>query len=285
MMKKALSALLLVCTLGFSLAGCAGQSLSSTSSADSSWDSVRAKGTLVVGIENNFEPLSFTDKDGTLSGFAVESAQEVAKKLGVKAEFKTILLSNAQEALNKGEIDCVWSSYSKTAQNGDLPNLTFGYMKSSQVIFALADGPLNNLADLKGQRVGVKEGSGGQQAIEASTTFKSCLAELGTYPDYAQAKSSLDNKKISAVVMDEVSAEYYVKQTPDRYRILGKNSNEPAEKLETGDYSVAFRQSDENLTLKVQETLNELSSDGTITKLSKKWFGTDISSASSTYNS
>ncbi|WP_101697230.1 transporter substrate-binding domain-containing protein [Clostridium minihomine] len=279
-MRKTLSALLLVCAFSFSLVGCSGRS-SSSSPTDPSWNTIRSKDTLVVGVEENFEPLSFYDKEGNLTGFAVETAREVGKELGVAVEFKTIQPCSAQDSLSNGEIDCFWSNYSKATQDSEAANLTFGYMKSSQVIFALADAPLNNLADLKGQRVGVKEGSGGQKAVEASTTFKSCLGELGTYRDYVQAKTSLDNKKISAVIMDEVSAEYYLKQSPERYRILGKNSNEPPETLETGDYSVAFRQSDESLTLKIQEALNELSDDGTITKLSKKWFGTDLSSASS----
>ena len=281
-MKKALSALLAVCAIGFSMGGCSGVSSSSSSPTDPSWNTVRTKDTLVVGVEENFEPLSFYDKDGNLTGFAVESAREVAQELGVAVEFKTLSPSKAQQALNNDEIDCFWSSYSKPTQQSELSNLTFGYMKSSQVVFALADGPLNNLADLKGQRVGVKEGSGGQQAVEASTAFKSCLAQLGTYQDYAQAKSSLDSKRISAVIMDEVSAEYYLKQAPEQYRILGQTGSDPAETLETGNYSVAFRKADESLTVKVQEALNELSEDGTISKLSKQWFGTDLSAASST---
>ncbi len=281
-MKKTLSALLLVCAIGFTMGGCSGVSSSSSSPTDPSWNAIRSKDTLVVGVEENFQPLSYTDNDGNLTGFSVDSAREVAKELGVAVEFKTLAPSSAQQSLNNGEIDCFWSSYSKPTQQSDVSNLTFGYMKSNQVVFALADGPLNNLADLKGQRVGVKDGSGGQQAVEASTAFKGCLAQLGTYPDYAQAKSSLDSKKISAVIMDEVSAEYFLKQDPKQYRILGQNDSEPAESLETGNYSVAFRKNDESLTLKVQEALNELSENGTISKLSKKWFGTDLSAASST---
>lgn len=281
-MRKALSALLLVCAISLTMGGCSGISSSSSSPTDPSWNTVRSKDSLVVGVEENFEPLSFYDKDGNLTGFAVESAKEVASELGVTVEFKTLSLADAQKALNDDEIDCFWSSYSKPTQQSDTSSLTFGYMKSSQVVFALADGPLTNLADLKGQRVGVKDGSGGQQAVEASTTFKGCLAELGTYSDYAQAKTSLDNKKISAVIMDEVSAEYYLKESPNQYRILGQSGSEPPETLETGSYSVAFRKSDESLTVKVQEALNELSGDGTISKLSKKWFGTDLSAASAT---
>lgn len=281
-MRKTLSALLLVCALTLSATGCANQNSSSSFPTDASWDSTRSAGTLVVAVEENFEPFSFVEEDGSLTGFAVDSASEVAKKLGLKVEFKTVLPASSQEALNSGEVDCVWSNYTKPAEDDLATNLTFGYMKSSQVIVALADSPLSNLADLKGQRVGVKEGSGGEKALADSTTFKECLADLGMYRDYAQAKESLDNRRISAVVMDEVSAEYYVKQNPKNYRILGKSKNEPPETLGTGDYSVAFRKADESLTLKVQEALNELSADGTITRLSKKWFGTDLSAASAT---
>ena len=280
-MKKTISALLLVCTVCSAFWGCAAKSQSASSSSDKSWDTVRAARKLVVGVESNFAPISFYDENQKLSGFGVETATEVGKDLSVTVEFKPVPLAQAETALESREIDCFWSDYQKTAQNDQTADFSFSYMKSGQVILCPAKAAVQNLADLKNQRIGVKDGSGGQQAIEDSTAFKECLAGVVTYKDYAEAKTSLDNKKISAVVMDQVAAEYYVKNQPDAYRILGKSENQPPQFLETGDYCVAFRSGDESLALKVKEQLSELAADGTLSKLSKKWFGSDLTTSSS----
>ena len=48
---------------------------------------VQEEGKLVVGTEGTYPPFTFHDETGKLTGFDVEIAQEVAKRLGVEAEF------------------------------------------------------------------------------------------------------------------------------------------------------------------------------------------------------
>jgi polar amino acid transport system substrate-binding protein len=277
MRKKALSALLLVCAVCFSLFGCSGKSQSSSAVNDKSWDRARAAGKLIVGVEQNFPPMSFYDEKKQLSGYDIDIAAEAVKKLGIEAEFQPLSPAEIPNALEEGKIDCIWNYYSGASQDKTSENLTFSYMKSRQVVLCLAGTALQNLADLKGQRVGVKAGSGGQKAVEASTAFKKCLASIIEYKDYSEAKSSLDKQKISGIVMDEATARYYLEKYSDVYRILGKDGSEDAEVLETGDYCVAFRAENGSLARNVEDSLNGLNEDGTLSKFSKKWFGSDLS--------
>ncbi|MFL6556744.1 MAG: transporter substrate-binding domain-containing protein, partial [Bacillus sp. (in: firmicutes)] len=49
---------------------------------------IKDKGTLLVGTEGTYPPFTFHDTSGNLTGFDVDLATEVAKRLGVKPEFK-----------------------------------------------------------------------------------------------------------------------------------------------------------------------------------------------------
>src|ERR1700719_2588199 len=49
---------------------------------------VKAAGTLEIGTEGTYAPFTFHDKNGKLTGFDVALATEVAKRIGVKPDFK-----------------------------------------------------------------------------------------------------------------------------------------------------------------------------------------------------
>ena len=52
-------------------------------------DQVMEAGKLLVSTDPNYAPQSFLNDDGELDGFDVETAKEVAKRLGVEVEFVT----------------------------------------------------------------------------------------------------------------------------------------------------------------------------------------------------
>lgn len=275
MIKRMLTALLAGCMMIIA-AGCGAKPQSSSMASDKSWNQIQAAKKLVVGVEANFAPLSFEEK-GEPDGFGPELAKNTTKKLGIAVEFITLPPEELDKALEDKKIDCIWSSYSRGSQRTDTDNLSFAYLTSNQVILCLKDNTAQNLADLKDQRVGVKQNSGGQKALENSTAFKDCLESIGEYEDFEEAKTSLDNKKISAVVMDEFSAAHYVQQNPDQYKLLGQAQGKTPELLETGEYCVKFRTGDGSLALKVEEAIMDLVKDGELSAMSQRWFNQDLS--------
>lgn len=75
-MKKILAGLLSAAMV-FTLAGCG-------SSKDHLSD-IQDKGEITIGLEGDWQPFSYHDKDDKLVGVDVEVAKNIAKKLGVKA--------------------------------------------------------------------------------------------------------------------------------------------------------------------------------------------------------
>ena len=46
-------------------------------------DELKARGTFVLGLDASFPPLGFTDDDGSIVGYDIDLAKEVARRLGV----------------------------------------------------------------------------------------------------------------------------------------------------------------------------------------------------------
>ncbi|MBL8400856.1 transporter substrate-binding domain-containing protein, partial [Accumulibacter sp.] len=45
---------------------------------------------IVVGLDDNFPPMGFRDKENKLVGFDIDLAREAARRLGAEVEFKPI---------------------------------------------------------------------------------------------------------------------------------------------------------------------------------------------------
>ena len=84
--KKILAAVLALMMIA-SLAAC-GKKADDNNNGDNSLQRVLDAGKLTIGVEGNWIPYVYNDEGtGELTGFEVEVAKEIAKRLGVTAEF------------------------------------------------------------------------------------------------------------------------------------------------------------------------------------------------------
>ena len=58
-----------------------------TAEADDELAAIQKAGKIIVGVEGTYPPFTYHDDDGTLIGYDVEVAQNIAEYLGVEAEF------------------------------------------------------------------------------------------------------------------------------------------------------------------------------------------------------
>src|SRR5574344_3146096 len=238
--------------------------------ADTSLADLQKKGTLILGLDDSFPPLGFRDENNNIVGYDIDLAAEVAKRLGVTLQCQPIDWSAKQQELNTGKIDCIWNGFTMTPERSEAMAFTKAYLDNAQVVVVRADSGITSLADMKGKTIGVQSGSSAQDAIEATPDFKNSLKEIVEFKENITALNDLEIKHVDGVVMDQVVANYSITQTGKPYAIL-------PEGLATEQYGVAFKKESVALRDKVQATLEEMQADGTVTAISNKWFGTDLS--------
>lgn len=249
-----------------------------SAAADDSWDKIVEKGEIVLGMDDAFPPMGYTDTTtGEIIGFDVDVATEVFSRLGVELKLQPIEWSTKEMELDGGNVDLLWNGYSYTEERAEKQTLSDAYMKNNQVILVKEDSSYQSLADLAGKSLGVQSDSSAESALESeeATEFRESLGEIVPIDDYSKAILEIQNGLIEAIAIDEVVARFYLTNDPGAYRILEKEDG-TVESLAVEDYVIGFRKGDQALCDKVNETLKEMKADGTLAEISEKWFGEDV---------
>lgn len=251
--------------------GCGGASeeAASNTGADTSLTDLQAKGTMVVGIDDQFPPMGFVGDDGQLTGFDVELAKLVAEKLGVEAKIQPINWDSKEMELNNGNIDVIWNGYTILPDRIENVEFTKPYLNNEQVLVVANDSPYMTKDDLKGKTVGAQTDSSGLSALQADTEFSGTLADMPTYDDYLMALMDLSNGRLDAVAIDKIFIDYTMQKQPGKYRVLDGSLSDEYYGIGCAKGSVALREA-------IDKALDDLYADGSIDKLSTEWFGENI---------
>jgi polar amino acid transport system substrate-binding protein len=140
-------------------------------------------------------------------------------------------------------------------------------MNSQIIIVKNGNTAIKNSNDLKGKTIGVGLGT----TSETVATKLQGLKEVKKYDKTTEELQDLLIGRIDAVIVDEPVGRYYISDSDkkDKYLVLD-------EKLSKEPMGIGFKNEDKELKEAVQKAADELKKDGTFSKLSVKWFGTDI---------
>lgn len=225
-------------------------------------------GTLIVGFDQDFPPMGFVGDDGEYTGFDMELAQEVAKRLGLEYKAQPIAWDSKDMELESGNIDCIWNGFTMTGREDDY-TWTEPYMANQQVFVVANDSDINSQADLAGKIVEVQADSSAEAALKEAPELTATFKELLTTADYNTAFMDLEQGAVDAIAMDVIVAGYQIQQRNADFKILDDSLSEE-------EYGVGFKKGNTELRDKVQSTLEEMAEDGTLQEVSEKWFSKDV---------
>ena len=225
-------------------------------------------GTLIVGFDQDFPPMGFVGDDGEYTGFDLELAQEVAKRLGLEYKAQPIAWDSKDMELESGNIDCIWNGFTMTGREDDY-TWTEPYMANQQVFVVANDSDINSQADLAGKIVEVQADSSAEAALKEAPELTATFKELLTTADYNTAFMDLEQGAVDAIAMDVIVAGYQIQQRNADFKILDDSLSEE-------EYGVGFKKGNTELRDKVQSTLEEMAEDGTLQEVSEKWFSKDV---------
>ena len=257
-----------VCVLAF--AGCSKKSSSSAAETPANAvEALKARGVFVLGLDDSFPPLGYRNDDNEIVGFDIDLAKEVAKRMGVKFKAQPIDWDAKEMELETGKIDCIWNGFTITEDRKKALSMSFPYLDNEQVLVVRKNGAIKTLDDMRGRVVGYQTGSSAQEAIDDNPEFKNTLADIITFKENITALNDLKVGGIDGVVMDSVVANYSLTQTGEPFTIIPNS-------LANEEYGIGFRKKEPELRDEVERILKEMAADGTVSKISTKWFGKDI---------
>lgn len=246
------------------LAACS--TTSGGSSGGSDLQAVKSAGVLRVGTEGTYAPFSYHDpKTNALTGYDVEVAKAIADKLGVKVEYVETPWDAIFAGLTSKRFDAVVNQVTKNPERAGLYGLSSTYNYSEGVIATRADdSSITSLAALKGKK------SAQSLTSNWAKVAKDAGAQVESVEGFTQAITLLKQSRVDATVNDSLAVLDYQKSTGDQtVKIAGK----------TGDISeqVVATRKGSDLVAAIDKALGELKADGTLKKLSQKYFGSDVS--------
>ena len=261
-MKKFLAVCMMLVLAMAALTGCGGD----TAKKDD------AKAKVVVGLDDNFPPMGFKDENNEIVGFDIDLAKEAAKRLGREVEFKTIDWSSKEAELKSGRVDIIWNGLDITDKRKENMLFSEPYMDNRQIIFVAKGNPLaiKDEASLAGKTIGTQSGGTTEEYFENKPELKASMKEVKYYPDYINAFMDLENGRLDAVVGDEIIGRYYISKHPDEIQAIDTVIGTVSQ------FGIAFRKDDQKLRDEVQKVFDEMKADGTVAKISEKWFAKDI---------
>lgn len=246
-------------------------------------DRVMAAGEMKVATNAGWPPQSFLDENNKLTGFDIDVATEIAKRLGVKLSFDTPEWGVMTGGHWSGRWDVAVGSITPTKPRSEVLDFAGVYYYSPYVFAVNANSKIADPKDLNGKRIGVETGTTSEDYINRRLTIDApdvpaitYWLEPGEIKTYADSMLPFDDLRLGDGV--RVDAVIAGEQT-----VMGAIKNGYPIKVLPGDY--AFREplvvvadkGDPEWTAKISGIIAEMKADGTLGTLTTKWYGKDYS--------
>ncbi|GFM82315.1 cystine transporter subunit [Pseudomonas cichorii] len=242
--------------------GIAGQAM-----AGEQLQKIKDSGTLNVGLEGTYPPFSFVDENGKLTGFEVELSEALAKELGVKAKVQPTKWDGILAALESKRLDLVINQVTISDERKKKYDFSQPYTISGLQALTQKknEDTIKTPQDLAGKKVGVGLGTNYEQWIKANVP----TAIVKTYDDDPTKFQDLRVGRIDAILVDRLAALEIAAKTKDAFGVAGA----PFSRQESG---IALRKGEPELLDAINKALDKLRADGTLGKLSQKYFNADV---------
>lgn len=225
---------------------------------------ILGRGYLLVGVRFDLPPFCSVTEEGTLEGFEVDLARQLAHRwLGDPAavRFRQVRSDTAVRHILMGDVDLVLALLPHTQENEE--EVDFGptyFLDGPALLVRASDAPsLTVPSDLESRVVGFAEGAQAADALEATVEF---TPTVRAYPDLEAAAAALRAGEVDAVTdlrrrLVRVSAE------DGGLTVLPPFTTWPA--------APAFAPNEPGLADLVAITLQQIWSDGTLDELYNRW--------------
>lgn len=225
-------------------------------------------GQLTVCTNMPYKPFEF-NKDGKAVGFDVSMVDLLAKKLGVQTKVVSIGWAQITSggAFAAGKCDVGMGAATITPKRAKAVLFSDPYFNATQALLVKKSDPYQDLADLKGKKLGVQTDTTGQ--IYADKHADEFGYTTVVFPKSLAEFNALKSGTIDAAINDN----------GPEYNFANENSEMKVTKeFNTGEHYGFMVKKDDKNAKKLVEKLNEViasaKQSGQYDKIFQQWFGT-----------
>jgi L-cystine transport system substrate-binding protein len=229
---------------------------------------IKSSGEFRVGTEGTYAPFTFHDASGKLTGFDVDIAAAIAQRLGVKPVFVEGKWDGLIAGLDVNRYDAVINEVSITDARRAKYDFSDPYIATRAVLIVRSDNTsIKSFDDLKGKRsANTLTSDFGQIAAKHG-------AEVVPVQGFNDSVALLTSGRVDATINDELSFLDFKQHLPNApVKIAATDTSADADQS-----GVLLRKGDPALVAAVNKALADIKADGTYAKISRKYFGKDVS--------
>lgn len=204
-------------------------------------------------------------KTGEVQGFDVDMAKEITKRINPKLKpvFVQVTSQTRIPLLKNGNIDAIIATMTGTPERAKIIDFSKPYFNAGQSLLVVKGSKIKDVKDLNHKGITVLGTVGSNSVINIKKVAPK--ARVLQLQDYAQALTALKSGQGNALTTDNGILYGMSEQDPNMRVVGGTFTHEP--------YSVGIDQHQPQLKGAINKAIAEIHSDGTYTKLVKKWFG------------
>lgn len=215
-------------------------------------------GTLTVAVDTADAPQAMVGADGSIEGYAVDVAADVAARLGLKLEIVSAV--SPADVLSSGEAD-VFVGALATDESAEVT--VFGdYLETAIAIFGKpAEGATVTASDIAAATVAVQDGSASQEALARANIVSS----QQTFSNVNECFEALGAGEVQYVACDAASGAYLARAYPGTSFVGAIGA--------TSAYGFAMNAQSTELTQAVSQALDAITTDGSLDAVHASWYG------------
>lgn len=220
---------------------------------------------LRCAVDGTFAPHAFPSLQGGVQGFQIDLFREVARRMGREIVIDSASFSGLIPAMNAGRYDFLCAPTTVTPERAASLLFTEGYLWT-ELQFGIRRGtpPIRSEEDLRGKTISVNKGTPYEQWVTRNAErLNLTLLAFDTQPDAVQA---VIQGRAYANLSGNTVVRYSASRTPQYIADFVL----PGTRLHWG---TPFRQDSGAMRNQVEDVLTCMKRDGTIARLSERWFG------------
>jgi len=220
---------------------------------------------LRTGVDGTYAPHAMPKLGGGVEGFQIDLFNEVARRMHREIVIESASFSGLIPALQAGRYDFLAAPTTVTPERAQALLFTQGYLWTAfQFGVRKGSAPLKGWEDLKGKVVSVNKGTPYESlAKKMGEQYGITVQTFDTEPDAVQAVVS---GHAYANLAGNTVIKYAASKNPQFVADLVLNDTK-------AHWAAPFRKDEAELRGVVEDVLKCMKKDGTVAKLSEKWFG------------